>query len=157
TTTGSRARRRLGVAVALASMLTPWLLPASPPFVRGTFALVAFTWVMRIVDLTHMEGPLPRRVLHLLSIVDSRRLVPARARFDGPALGQGLAWVALAAAGLRGLVASSHQQGAAFWIARWASGAVLVYAAVAALYRLLVAGYGALGFDVPPLHLAPIR
>jgi len=155
-TAGSRARRRAGVALGVAALLPPWLIPAHAALFRAVCALVAFTNVMRVVDLAEVDWPLLRRVLHVISVVDSRRLVRRAPRFDARAALALVGWVALAAVALEA-VARAPRSGEGHWFARWLAGVVAVYAAVSALYRFLRLLYAALGFDTPPLHQAPVR
>lgn len=158
-TTGSRARRVSGVFVGICAMLTPWLLPERPALVRAILALVYFTNVMRLVDLARSRAPwsFGRRVLHVISVVDSRRLVRRAPRFEGFALLALAGWSALFFAACLVVIVRAPYAGTLHWIVRWSAGVVAIYAAVAWLYRLMFAIYSALGFDVPPLHVAPVR
>lgn len=156
-TTGTGPRRSLGVAIGIAAMLPVWWLPSEYPLARGICALVAFLGTMRVVDLSRGDWPLPRRLRHVLSAVDSRRLIRRPPRLDWTALGQALAWSGIAAAGVWGLQMSLRQHGPIAWLTRWGSGLVVVYSAVAALYLFVPVAYGAIGFDTPPLHVAPFR
>ena len=156
-TTGSRSRRAFGVVVGVSAMLPPWLLPAELVLLRACCALIAFTNVMRVADLVRMQAPLLRRVSHVISVIDSRRLVRAPPRFEWVALAQLAGWGGLVALGLYGVVLSSREVGLLHWLVRWAGGVVAVYAVVSGMYRLLFLGYRALGFDPPTLHDMPIR
>jgi hypothetical protein len=155
-TAGSRGRRAFGVALGLAAMLPPWLLPSELPWARGGAALVAFAGTMRVVDLARGRWPLAERLRHVVSVVDSRRLVRARPRFDGAAFARALAWGALALAAAWLLRTSRDQEGAARWLWRWGAGLGLVYAAIECLYRVIVCAYGAMGLRTPPLHESPV-
>ncbi len=151
-TTGSRLRRRGGLVLGLAALLPAWLLPADAPLLRGLLALVAFSWVMRVADLVRIaEMSAARRVLHVFSVVDSRRLRASPPRPAWGALLRGVGWLALALVASGGLVV--HEPGPPL---RWGLGLVLVYAAIEALYALLAFAYRALGFATPPLHVLPI-
>jgi len=156
-TTGSRARRAFGVLVGMSALLPPWLLPDEPALWRAICALIAFTYVMRVADLARMRAPLLRRLLHAMSVVDSRRLVRASPRFEARTLAHLAGWGALIALGACGLVLSTYEVGPVHWLVRWTAGVVVVYAVVSGLYRVLFFAYRALGFDPPPLHNAPIR
>ena len=157
-TTGSRARRVAGVVIGACALLAPWLLPPRPPIVRAIYALVCFVNVMRVVDLAQVRAPwsLPRRVLHVISVVDSRRLMPRTPRLEGLALLAFVSWEALFAACIV-VITRAPAAGITHWLVRWSAGVVAIYAAVSGLYRLSFVVYGALGFDVPPLHVAPVR
>ena len=144
-TTGSRARRTLGVMLGVCVLLPPWLLPEKPALVRAVWALFAFTTVMRVTDLAQMHWDLPRRIVHVLSVIDSRRLVRRERRFDIAPLAATIAWSITAGAAMFAIT-----------IARWPAGVVAVYAAVASLYCGLRFSYSVAGFDTPPLHVAPI-
>lgn len=154
-TTGSRRRRALGVSVGVASMLPVWLLPEGHAALRGICTIVAFTGTMRVVDLHRGEWLRKDRLLHVLSVVDTRRLVRARPRLDVLALGQTLAWCGVAVAAAWPLGISLRPASPLGWIARWGSGVVVIYAVVAGLYRFLYFAYGAIGFVTPSLHVAP--
>jgi hypothetical protein len=155
-TTGSRVRRRTGVVLGVTAMLPPWLLPSHPALFRAICSLVAFTNVMRVVDLAQVEWPFGRRVLHVISVVDSRRLARRAPRFEGLAALAFLGWAVLAAVAFEAITHGPHT-GIVHWLVRWLAGVVGVYAAVAGLYRFLLVQYSALGWSTPPLHIAPAR
>ena len=155
-TTGSHARRAVGVILGVAVLLPPWLLPERPFLFRAIWAIAAFTTTMRVVDLARTEWPLRRRVAHVLSVVDSRRLVRTSPRFDVRAFARLMAWALMIAASVAALAIAPADHRAIPHVARWSAGVVLVYAAVSTIYDLLTLGYAATGFDTPPLHVAPI-
>ncbi len=155
--TGSRVRRRVGVALGITAMLPPWLLPSHPAVLRAICSAVVFTNVMRVADLAQVEWPFQRRVLHAISIVDSRRLVRRAPRFEGLAALALLGWAALTAVALEIVAHASHATGIVHWLVRWLAGIVAIYAVVAGLYRFLFVQYSALGFGTPPLHITPAR
>ena len=158
-TTGSRARRAIGVAIAISAMLVPWLLPPRPALYRAILALVYFVNVMRIVDLalSRAQWSFGRRALHVASVVDSRRIVRRAPRLEGAALAGFVGWQLLFAACLYVLLTRTPETGALHWIVRWSAGIIAIYAAVSGLYRFMVVVYGALGFECPPLHVMPAR
>jgi hypothetical protein len=157
-TTGSPARRTVGIVIGMCAMLPPWLMPPHPALLRALAALVYFVNLMRIVDLSQVRAPwsFGRRALHVISVVDSRRLVRRAPRLEGFALVAIIAWTALFAACVA-VVVRAPFMGIAYWLVRWSAGVVAIYAAVSWLYRLLFVIYSAIGFDVPPLHLVPAR
>lgn len=155
-TAGPPARRRLGIAVGIASMLPVWLLPRDLELVRGVSALVAFVWTMRVIDLRRGEWTIRARLGHVASFVDTRTLASARPRLAADGLAPTLAWIALAAAAGWAVVSLTHLSGPAYWAARWSAGVVLTYSAIAALYASVTVTYAAIGFATPPLHVAPI-
>jgi len=148
-----RARRAKVVALLLgaaAFLGAPWL--AGPvPLVRGLAALVGGVGLLRVIDVVRTREPWGawRRVVHVVSFVDSRALRRAPPHFDLLALVRALLWAALAAAGF--YVAHSPRT-----LARWAGGLVLAYAIIEAGYLVTGAAYRALGFVAPPLHVAPV-
>lgn len=134
---------------AAAFMVAPWF--AGEPAARGLTALIGGVGVMRVLDAVREPQPWTagRRVIHVLSFVDSRTLRRAPPSLDVRALAQVVAWTVLALA--------------AFWIAqrphlaaRWGGGVVFVYAAIEAGYALFAFQYRALGFITPRLHALPI-
>jgi hypothetical protein len=155
--TGSRARRRIGVVFGVATMLPPWLLPSHAALFRAICSAILFTNVMRVVDLAQVEWPFKRRVLHVISVVDSRRLVRRAPRFEGLAMLALLGWAVLTAVALEVIARASHTTGIVHWLVRWLAGVVAIYALVAGLYRFLFVQYSALGFETPPLHITPAR
>ncbi len=155
-TSGSRARRAVGVTLGVAVLLPPWLLPERPFLFRAIWALVAFTTTMRVTDLASVRWPFPRRFAHVVSVVDSRRLVPAPPRLDVPAAARLVGWSLAVAASVIALAHAPPGDRAIAYAARWSAGAVTAYAAVSAIYELLAFGHAAIGFDVPTLHAAPV-
>jgi len=153
--TGSRARRDFAVLVALSSVLHPWFLPRDLPLLRGCAALVAFVGTMRVIDLRRGEWTLRDRMLHIASVVDTRRLVKATPTFHGRGVAVGLAWLVVAFAGFGGLEAMSSASAGPFWLARWGA-TLVVYGGVSAGYALIEVAYAALGFTTPSLHNAPL-
>jgi hypothetical protein len=137
----------LGVAAFLGA---PWL--AGPIALhRGLTALVGGIGFLRVIDVVRVREPWSagRRVLHVLSFVDSRTLRRAPPHLDFSALGRTLLWAALAAAGLY----AAHS---ARSLGRWGGGLVFAYAAIEAGYALVGAAYRALGFVTPRLHVLPL-
>jgi hypothetical protein len=152
---GSRVRRWAGVGVALSSMLLPWGMPPGYPLTRGVFALILTIGCMRVGDLRRGQWSLARRLRHVVSVVDSRRLVPGPPRLLGRNLVSGLLWLALALLGYRGLELRLGE-GPVFWVVRWGTCGVLTYSAVSAGYALWEAAYVAFGLATQTLHRAPI-
>jgi hypothetical protein len=152
-TAGLLAPRAKLVAVALGAACflgAPWLA-GSVPAVRGLDALVGGVVLFRIIDLVREDAAwgARRRLLHALSFVDSRTLRAEPRALDVRALARGAAWDLVAAAGF--YVAHAPNQ-----LVRWAGGMVFVYAAIEAGYAFIGAGYRALGFVTPPLHVLPL-
>lgn len=146
------ARRAKTVALVLGAVAflgVPWL--AGPiALLRGLCALLGWVAVLRIVDTVRVGAPwsASRRLLHVVSFVDSRTLKRAPPRLDLLAFGRAWAWAALAVMGLY-LAASSRPP------VRWGPGLLLAYAAVEAIWAFTGAAYRALGFVTPPLHVRP--
>jgi hypothetical protein len=145
-----RAKPAALVLGAAAFFGAPWL--AGPiVLLRGLSALVGFVGLLRIVDIVRSREPWSawRRVLHVLSFVDSRTLRRAPPHLDFLALGRTLLWAALAAAGF--YVAHSPRP-----LVRWGGGLVLAYAVIESGYVFAGAAYRALGFVAPRLHVWPV-
>jgi hypothetical protein len=145
-----RAKPAALVLGAVAFFGAPWL--AGPNvLLRGLIALLGFIGVLRVVDTVRSHEPWSacRRVLHVLSFVDSRTLRRAPPHLDFLALGRALLWIALAAAGFT--VAHSPRH-----LVRWGAGLVLAYAVIESGYLLGGAAYRALGFVPPRLHVWPV-
>jgi Membrane bound O-acyl transferase family len=154
-TTGSRWQRWAGVLLAMPSFLAGWFLPSEHGILRCLCVLLAFSGVMRVVDLRRGTWSLRDRVIHLCSLVDTRKLTPAPPSFDVAAAGGVVAWEALAVATYYGFVAVGRPVHATDWLARWLFGLAFVYTLSAGAYPLLYLGYRAAGFITPPLHIAP--
>jgi hypothetical protein len=155
-TTGSRWQRAMGLVVGIGVLGPAWLLPISDPLFRGFSALLAFSWTMRIVDLGRGQWTLRDRIAHVASVVDTRRLMPSRARLDTRGLVAGSLWVAPAIAAFVLLRASPSFDPIQQLGARWGGALVFVYCALGAGYALGHATYAALGFETGPLHVHPI-
>jgi hypothetical protein len=147
------ARRAKPLALLLGGLAffgAPWLAGPSA-LLRGLSALMGFIGLLRIVDTVRSREPWSgwRRVLHVVSFVDSRTLRRARPYLDFLAVGRALLWAALAAAGF--YVAHSSRQ-----LVRWGGGLVLAYAVIESGYLLGGTAYRALGFVPPRLHVWPV-
>ncbi len=111
---------------------------------------------MRLFDLLSGVWPLRDRVVHLLSVVDTRRLRSVPARLDGPLLRVGLAWLVFQVLGYLALRRLPAPSDAPSWLARWGCTLVVVYAGVSAGYALFRALYATLGLETGVLHRAPV-
>jgi hypothetical protein len=138
-TTGGPARRASGILFGLSGVTFAWLMPADPPLARGVAALIACVGGMRLVDLRRSAWSLPHRIAHVASFVDTRRMLRVPARIDVRGFAAGAVWTVVA-----------------FWLVRWGSCLVVVYAGVSGGYCMTRAGYAALGFETGPLHMAPV-
>ena len=127
------------------------LLAGSHPLHRGLCALVGFIGMLRIIDVVRIGGSWSagRRVIHVMSFVDSRTLERAPSKVDVRALGRAFLWAALATGAF--YVARSP-----LLVARWAGGLVLAYALIEAGYATVFAAYRLAGFITPPLHVWPM-
>lgn len=145
-----RARPAALVLGAAGFLGAPWL--AGPnALLRGLCALLGGVGLLRVVDLVRSREPWSawRRVLHVLSFVDSRTLRPAPPHLDFRALGRALLWAALAAAGL--YVAHSPQH-----LVRWGGGLLFAYAVIESGYVVTGAAYRGVGLVAPRLHVWPV-
>jgi hypothetical protein len=156
--TAAPRHRLLALACSATAMFAlPWV--AGPvPLVRGVFALVQFVSAFRVIDLVRSREPWDarRRILHALSLIDSRLLRRARPRLEVVAVVAALTWGGLAALALR--VARDLPARCAvnpLWL-RLGGGVVFAYAAIEAGYAMIRAGYRAAGFVTPPLHIWPL-
>jgi hypothetical protein len=157
---GGPVRRALGLLVVAAGPFTPLLVPASHTTVRGLWAIVAMTGVLRTLDLLHGHWSLRERIVHVLSIVDTRRLSrPTHCNMRSglvPLVLQATAWEALALGAYLAWIHATPGGLATFWLTRWSLGLVFVYAFSEGAYQLLGAGYRVAGFVTPPLHIVPL-
>lgn len=137
----------LGAACFLAA---PWLA-GSVPLLRGLSALLGGWVLLRVIDAVRVREPwsAARRVLHVVSLVDSRVLRRAPMSVDLLALGRALLWAALAAGAFH-VARSPHLA------LRWGGGLVLAYAIIEAGYLLISAAHRAVGIAAPILHDLPL-
>jgi Membrane bound O-acyl transferase family len=153
---GGRVRRGLGVVLSLSAMGTAWLLPPRLQVLRCFSVLLTFVSLMRNVDLLRVDWPLGRRLVHVLSIVDTRRLTPVPPGLDKDSLIAAVGWNALAwPVYYLVLPLASRFTGAGYWAFRWSAALVFIYAVSAGAYPLGRLVYRAIGFTTPPLHVAP--
>jgi hypothetical protein len=144
-----RAKPAALVLGATAFVGAPWL--AGPiPLLRGLIALKGFIDLLRVVDVVRSRDPWSarRRVIHVLSFVDTRTVRPAPHHLDLAAIGRALLWGGLGAGAF--YVALSP-----LLLMRWAGGVVFVYSAIESGYAFIGALYRAFGFVTPPLHVSP--
>jgi len=156
-TTGSPARRALGLAISATAFAMPWVAPKEHLVVRSVAAIFAFGGGMRAVDLVRFgDFPLRARLWHAISVVDSRKLTPAAPKLEGAALARLAGWEAIGAA-FYVLVTrvGPTTTGALYWLIRWGGGLALVYTLSEGAYCLLFAVYRLAGFRPPRLHMHP--
>jgi hypothetical protein len=155
-TTGSRARRAVGVVVALSGLAAPWLVPAPHSLVRALLALSTGVGAMRTSDLVSGTWAVAARVVHVLSPVDTRKLLRARPSLDLPSVVKAVLWGGLSYVFLWFTVSTGlHTAGFLHWATRWGGGLAFVYAVIESAYCMLFAIYRAVGFATPPLHCSP--
>lgn len=146
------APRAKGLAIVLgvvAGAVTPWF--AGPiPLLRGLASLVGGFGLLRILDVvrTRAKWSSSRRIVHVLSLVDTRTLERAAPRIDVAWIGRALIWAAVAAAGF------TLSRSPALLV-RWLGGVVFAYGAIDAGYATFIVGYRLAGFVPPPLHVWP--
>ncbi len=135
---------------AVAFFAAPWLA-GDVVLLRGLVALSGWWNLLRVVDVVRLTEPwsASRRIVHAVSMLDTRTLRRERPRLDFGVLARAIGWAALFAL--------------AFWIAhaprlvvRWGAGLVMAYAAVEALWAFVRVGYRAAGFASASLHASPI-
>ena len=154
--TGSGAQRAIGIAIAMTAFVAPWLAPREHLLVRALLALSAFACVMRALDLRAGAWPLPQRLAHAFSVVDTRKLLRTAPRLEVLALVRLAGWAGAAAlAYVVAWRAGPRATGAVHWLVRWGAGLVFVYAFSEAAYGLLYVGYRLAGFRPPLLHQHP--
>jgi hypothetical protein len=149
------ARRAFGVFLGVLSMASPWLVPPEHCLVRSVWVILAFAGTIRTVDVARGSWSLSERLIHVVSVVDTRRLRHVRPAFDGAALAQFFAWQILAWPAYYAIPLASRFTGAGYWATRWFFALVFLYTLSAAGYRLLFFAYRAIGFVTPALHIAP--
>jgi hypothetical protein len=151
-------RKRLALALSATAVLVPPWLAGPIPIARAALGLVTFVGAFRVIDLVRSREPwtVPRRVLHVLTYLDTRVLRRERPRLDAAMLLAAVAWSVPAAIALY----VAHEVAPRWpthppWL-RWGAGLVFVYATADTAYALLRAAYRALGFVTPPLHDWPV-
>jgi hypothetical protein len=152
---GGGVRRAFGVLLAALSMAPAVLTPRDHAVIRAVWVVIAFAGFARSVDLARGTWSLQARLVHVISVVDERRLVRARPVFDGAALLQATLWELLALVLYQGVGLASRFHGPLYWLVRWFFALAVVYTLSAGAYRLLFLAYRAIGFITPPLHIAP--
>lgn len=147
------ARRSKAAAIVLgaaAHLVAPWLAGPNALF-RGLCALVGGIGLLRVIDIVRVgtSWSAMRRVVHVMSFVDSRTLERASSRLEVGALVRALSWAALGTAAFY-VARSPHH------VMRWGGGLVLAYALIEAGYATVFAAYRLAGFVTPPLHVWPM-
>jgi len=98
------ARRAKAIAVVLGVagfVVVPWLA-GETPIVRGVLALLGGVTLLRVIDLARSRETwgAGRRLLHVISLVDTRTIRRGPRQLDLRAIGRALAWGAVAVAGM---------------------------------------------------------
>jgi hypothetical protein len=156
-TTGSRARRVLGLVMASGALATPYLVPASHPAVRTALAVLVFVGIMRVVDLRAVRWDLAMRLKHVLLAVDSRKIERTAPRLDVGSIATAAAWgpLAVVCMWLVLRVVPEMPPGLMRWLFRWGCGLGFIYTLTEAVYALILAGYRGFGLATPMLHRHP--
>lgn len=151
-TAGSPLRRALGLALALPVFALPFL--ATSVMARAILAAAAFWGCARLVDLAREPRPLPplHRAVHVLAIVDSRRVTWTGPRLDPKWLGR----AALAGAAAYLSLWAAHTLAPDGGPLRWLAGLVFMYSFAELLAGLLHTLGHLLGAEFPPVHRHPI-
>jgi hypothetical protein len=63
-------------------MATAWLVPESLRVLRCCSVLLTFVGLVRNVDFLRLDWPLVKRLAHVASIADTRRLTPVPRALD---------------------------------------------------------------------------
>ncbi len=147
------ARRAKPVALVLGAagfLGAPWLA-GEVALLRGLSALLGGVALLRVVDVARNKQPwsASRRIIHVLSFVDSRTLRRAPPALDVHAFGRALFWGALAALAL--YVVPSPRL-----LVRWGGGLVFAYSIIESGYAVVGAAYRAVGCVAPRLHVLPV-
>ncbi len=155
----SRGRRAAGLVVVACAIPLPWWSDPAWPVARAFLALGVILAVLRSIDLVRMRdrgwGP-ARRFAHIVSLVDTRRLVRRAPRFEFGSLAAALGWAAAVAGGVVIVTrVAPTRHGAEFWLLRWSGALVVIYAGADAAQALAHALYAAVGFESPPMHRTP--
>jgi Membrane bound O-acyl transferase family len=139
-------------------MGTAWLLPELPGVLRCFSVLLTFVGLVRNVDLLRLDWPLAKRLAHVASVVDTRKLTSVPRALDTKNLLVSLAWNAVAwPVYYFVLPLASRVSGAGYWVFRWSAALVFIYAVTAGAYPLGRALYRGVGFLTPLLHVTPAR
>lgn len=149
-TTGPAWSRVLGLTLAIAVALWSLWIPGTP-LTRAVVALLTFWAAARVLDLSRdsrPHGPV-RRVSHVLALLDTRQLRPVAPSLDVATFLRGGAWLAVA---LTAVFSAEH----AAPLARWALGALFIYALAEAANNTILGVLAAFGQRSPPLHRTPI-
>lgn len=154
---GGASRRTLAIAVSSSVILMPWM--AETRLVRAFLAVYSLVSLGRVIDLVRMRTSYawPRRVIHALSLFDSRKATPAPPTLPRFAVTSVLLYAPLTLLGLYVVirVAPTMSEKLRF-IVRSAGGLVFMYCLTETLYAVVWGGMRAIGFAFPPLHVSPI-
>ncbi len=151
-TAGSPLRRALGLVLALPAFALPFL--AESTLARTILAAASFWGFARLIDLAREPRPLTplHRAVHVLAVVDSRRVTFSHPRLDLRSFGRA------ALAGAAGYLAlwTAHTHAPDPGPLRWLAGLVFMYGFAELLAGLLHALGGLVGAEFPPIHRHPI-
>jgi membrane bound O-acyltransferase family protein len=152
---GTPGRRLFGLLLGFMALVPPWF--AEPRTIRAFFCLVGAMVLFRVMDLfrDHRPRSAARRIWHVVSPVDSRRLQHAPHRFDARSIGGAIAWGAVMAGGLWIAFSGARLPSPASWVVRWAGGLVAAYALVETIWGSVRGLYALAGLATPVLHDHP--
>ncbi len=134
-----------------------WLVPPEHSVVRTLWVVTSFAGVIRAVDVSRGAWSLTARLTHVLSVVDTRRLVRASPSVaaSARAVAATVAWEGLAWGSYLGMKRIGDPTSASGWGARWAFALAFAYTLTEGAYLVLALAYAALGFRTPTLHRSP--
>ena len=156
-TSGSRARKRLGVALSLLSIAVPYLAAPEERAIRFLAAACAITNVFRALDLYFDKRvySVRARIWHLLAVFDTRRARPMKRTLDGGWVLSACFFSIVMSLGAAAVILINPVDNGT-WLLRWLCAAIYVYGSIDLVASLHQVGYRLAGYSVPRLHDHPI-
>jgi hypothetical protein len=154
----SRRGARAGVWLAIALLPLPaFVVERWWPLVALLILALLFA-VFRAADLAtdRTLATFPRRLAHMPSLVDRRRMTPVPRHFDWPALGRLVAATAITVAALWVVAVADRFDGWRHYALRWyVGGGPLPFSIFAMLDAVLALALAPFGRTIPPVNRAP--
>jgi len=150
-------RASSGIVAGL-TLFAPWFAEPDMPLLRAVCAAGSVLALFRNLDVYRDPRPwrVSQRILHLVALIDTRRVRLVEPRVDWASLGRAALFGVVSALAVGYMLVLGKPSSVAGYSLRWLAGAFFTYCSLEAFTALLTAGCRLFGAGLPRLHADPI-